>query len=483
MNLKIYSSFIVMTGDFSRRHTCSVIFVLFALLIPVPVNAQQQARLPEAEEYVYKTAGRTDLHLYLYKPALSNTREKLPAIVFFHGGAWAGGQAWQFKPQCSYLASRGMVAITAEYRVRKRNRATPLDCVADAKSAMRWVRAHAEELGIDETRIAAGGGSSGGHLAASCALVEGFDEPGDDKTISPIPDALVLFNPVLDVPGVVHKLPGKVQQVLEGRAMDISPAHNPDADAPPVLILHGTEDSSVPFGQAKAFYGEMKKLGVYCRLVPYEGREHGFFNYEKGENPDFFSTMDETTDFLVEIGFLETGKQDDFFMRLSSAAIDFTSKHVIYDHAYFSIHYPGGDIPSDKGVCTDVIIRAYRSLGIDLQKEVHEDMAANFHLYPKNWGLTKPDPNIDHRRVPNLMTFFSRHGTTLPASRNSSDYLPGDIVCWDLGKGITHIGFVADIKPTGADRYQVVHNIGQGQVVEDCLFSFKIIGHYRYSKD
>ena len=166
--------------------------------------------------------------------------------------------------------------------------------------------------------------------------------------------------------------------------------------------------------------------------------------------------------------------------KLSQAALQLTEQSVEYDPAYFSIPYPNGDVPAGKGVCTDVIIRAYRKLGIDLQKEVHEDMEANFDLYPKKWGLKKTDKNIDHRRVPNLMTFFERHGKTLSKSALGTDYSPGDIVTWDLGGGITHIGIVVNKKSDDKDRFLIVHNIGAGQVLADCLFQFRITGHYRF---
>jgi uncharacterized protein YijF (DUF1287 family) len=174
--------------------------------------------------------------------------------------------------------------------------------------------------------------------------------------------------------------------------------------------------------------------------------------------------------------------QVDFFTRLADSTIVLTKQKVRYDASYFRIDYPNGDVPKDKGVCTDVVIRAYRKLGIDLQKEVHEDMKTNFDKYPKNWGLHKPDKNIDHRRVPNLMTFFTRHGSTKIISQNPIDYHPGDIVCWNLGGGTTHIGIVVKKKTTDGKRYMIVHNIGAGQVMEDVLFSYKIIGHYRYEK-
>ena len=165
---------------------------------------------------------------------------------------------------------------------------------------------------------------------------------------------------------------------------------------------------------------------------------------------------------------------------LSTSALELTEQQVTYDPSYFSIDYPNGDVPSDKGVCTDVVIRAYRKIGIDLQKEVHEDMRANFNAYPKIWGLASTDKNIDHRRVPNLMTFFERQGAQKPISQKATDYKPGDVVCWNLGGATTHIGIVVNKKSRDGKRHLVVHNIGRGQVLEDCLFDFKIIGHYRY---
>jgi len=184
--------------------------------------------------------------------------------------------------------------------------------------------------------------------------------------------------------------------------------------------------------------------------------------------------------FLLTCAF--TQGQIEFKDKLAQCAVELTHQHVTYDPKYFIIPYPNGDIPKDKGVCTDVIIRAYRKLGIDLQKEVHEDMQAHFNLYPQKWGLHNTDKNIDHRRVRNLMVFFSRKGQCKIISMKSSDYFPGEIVCWDLGGGVTHIGLVANLQTTDQKRYLMVHNIGYGQVLEDCLFSFKIIGHYSYGK-
>jgi len=184
---------------------------------------------------------------------------------------------------------------------------------------------------------------------------------------------------------------------------------------------------------------------------------------------------------VCSTGFYSLG-QTKFSERFADSAFTLTKQHVQYDPTYFKLSYPNGDVPSNKGVCTDVVIRAYRKMGIDLQKEVHEDMLANFSKYPKNWGLTHTDKNIDHRRVPNLMTFFSRFGTIKPKTTDLKDYAPGDIVCWNLGGAITHIGIVSRKKSTDGKRYLMIHNIGNGQVLEDCLFRFKIIGHYSYGK-
>jgi len=193
-----------------------------------------------------------------------------------------------------------------------------------------------------------------------------------------------------------------------------------------------------------------------------------------------------TCNLLIFITFLfsgiHTSGQENFALRLSDAAIGLTKQKVVYDPSCFTISYPDGDIPAGRGVCTDVIIRAYRELGIDLQKEVHEDMKANFGKYPKNWSLSHTDKNIDHRRVPNLMVFFERKGQIKTISNKSADYRPGDIVCWNLGGGITHIGLVVNKRSTDGLRPLIVHNIGGGQVMADCLFEYKIIGHYNFEK-
>jgi len=166
--------------------------------------------------------------------------------------------------------------------------------------------------------------------------------------------------------------------------------------------------------------------------------------------------------------------------KLIAAAKERTRHHVVYDGSYFRIGYPHGDVPDDRGVCTDVVIRAYRRVGIDLQVEVHQDMVANFPAYPNFWGLSRPDPNIDHRRVPNLQVFFQRKGRSLPVSDHPADYRPGDLVTWMLPGNLPHIGMVVDRKSADGQRHLIVHNIGRGPRMEDVLFDFPITGHYRY---
>lgn len=179
---------------------------------------------------------------------------------------------------------------------------------------------------------------------------------------------------------------------------------------------------------------------------------------------------------------IAVASRQEFTRRLVAAAIERTHHSVRYVSAYVRIPYPGGDVPSDTGVCTDEIIRSYRAVGIDLQKEVHEDMEKNFAAYPnkRRWFLAHPDANIDHRRVPNLMVFFQRNGESLPITNRSEDYVPGDLVTWDLGGNVPHIGIVVDQKSRWSGRYLIVHNIGEGPKMEDVLFNWKITGHYRY---
>lgn len=168
--------------------------------------------------------------------------------------------------------------------------------------------------------------------------------------------------------------------------------------------------------------------------------------------------------------------------RVVDSALEQIRQTLEYDPSYAKLDYPNGDVPLERGVCADVIVRAFRNAGIDLQKEVHEDMARHFSAYPAKWGARKPDSNIDHRRVPNLMTLFERKSKSVPITRKPSDYNPGDVVAWELDNHLLHIGLVTDAVTGGTQNYLVVHNIGAGAKLEDVLMSWKIIGHYRMWK-
>ena len=178
------------------------------------------------------------------------------------------------------------------------------------------------------------------------------------------------------------------------------------------------------------------------------------------------------------VGIYTTQAQTDFSTRLSNAALLLTRDKVVYDPSYVTMPYPNGDVPKGAGVCTDVVIRAYRKLGIDLQKEVHTDMARNFSKYPNTWNLKTTDTNIDHRRVPNLQVFFTRFGKSLPVTANAADYRTGDLVTWMIDDKLPHIGIVTHKKSLNGTPL-IVHNVGAGQVLENCLFNYKITGHYR----
>ena len=184
---------------------------------------------------------------------------------------------------------------------------------------------------------------------------------------------------------------------------------------------------------------------------------------------------------LLALFLTAPARADEFGMRLSAAAIERTHHFVLYDGTYRVIAYPKGDVAPDRGVCADEIIRAYRTLGIDLQQRLHEDMLANFQLYPKLWGLSHPDSNIDHRRVPNLERFFTRHGKVLAVTSKAADYKAGDIVTWRLGGTLPHIGIVTAQTIAHGTRPLIVHNVGLGPMLEDVLFTYPLYGHYRYT--
>jgi acetyl esterase len=280
------------------------------IILPNEIHAQNVIDNIEIESHIYKSRCLTRLELTVFQPVHKALDKKLPAIIFFHGGGLRERSIWEFRPQSKYLVDRGMVAVVATYRVKRHGR-TIFESIADAKSAIRWIREHADELGIDANLIAAGGGSAGGYLAACSALIKDYDEKNEDLSISSIPNALVLFNPRLFLP-VAGDPPLTLKEIryLNGRTVEeISPVHNVCIGAPPTLIFQGTADKNISIQEAKQFCEEMNNYGNMCEVVLYEGREHGLFKYFSGDNPDFFSTMETTVKFLSKLGYISQDYQ------------------------------------------------------------------------------------------------------------------------------------------------------------------------------
>jgi len=292
----------------SRRRAVAAMFAL-------PAAAQQQSPppayppdLPGSRVEVYKTIGDVQLKLWIFTPQGHAATDARPAIVFFFGGGWTSGTPKQFEQQCKHLASRGMVAITADYRVASRHQVKVVDCVRDAKSAIRWVRTNAKRLGIDPNRIAAGGGSAGGHIAAVTGVVEGLDESGENIKVSSRPNSLVLFNPVLVLAPVPEAGFGKAAfaKLADRIGSDpetVSPYHHVKQGAPPTIIFHGKADTTVPYGTAEAFTKKMVAAGNRCELEGYEGQTHGFFNYGRGDSTYYEKTLKRADQFMVQLGY------------------------------------------------------------------------------------------------------------------------------------------------------------------------------------
>jgi len=248
---------------------------------------------------VYKTAGDVELRLFPFYPEGHRAGAARPAAVFFFGGGWNGGDIAQFEPQARYLASRGMVGIVADYRVRSRHGTTPFECVADAKSAVRWIRNNAGRLGVDPDRIAAGGGSAGAHIAAATGVIAGLEEAGEDPSVRSSADALLLFNPVFDNgPG------GWGHERVGDRYPEISPLHNIRAGAPPTIVFLGTDDKLIPVATAEAYRDRMAAVEARCDLHLYPGQSHGFFNSSRSPL-HFYLTVREMDRFLGSLGWLD----------------------------------------------------------------------------------------------------------------------------------------------------------------------------------
>lgn len=291
---------------------------LLTLCVALTAGAQEKNAKKKAGGYpptiegtkseTYRKVGDTELKVWIFDSRQKLTERPLPAIVFFFGGGWTGGSPTQFEPQSRHLAARGMVAIVADYRVKSRQDAKPADCVADAKACVRWVRANALRLGIDPDRIAVAGGSAGGHLAASVATLPGLDDAKDDKSVSCLPNALVLFNPgtvMAPFPGLDLKGfgAGLDKSKFGCEPTEISPIHHVKKGTPPTIIFHGTADTTVPYATVEKFTEIMKTAGNRCELVGYPGEKHSFFNKSK-----YAETLAAADAFLVSLGYLSAAK-------------------------------------------------------------------------------------------------------------------------------------------------------------------------------
>jgi acetyl esterase/lipase len=289
--------------------------IFLSLFAPVTLLAQSRDYPPTfdgAREEVYKRAGDVELKVWVFDPPKLQPSDKRPAIVFFFGGGWKGGNPGQFEQHCRYLASQGMVAMTADYRVRTRHDTLAVTCVSDAKSAIRWVRQNADRLGVDPDRIAAGGGSAGGHLAACTAVIAEFDEPTESSEVSSVPNALALFNPAVllapfdDVTLDEEKIADIATRT--GVAPErISPIHHVRSGLPPTIIFHGEADPTVPFATVARYADIATAEGNRCELVGYRGENHGFFNYGRNGIPGEYypATIVRLQRFLHSLEYLE----------------------------------------------------------------------------------------------------------------------------------------------------------------------------------
>ena len=256
---------------------------------------------PVGEPHVYKKVAGRELKLYVTKPADWKKTDSRPAIVYFHGGGWTGGAPGQFTEHSKYLVTRGMVCVQVQYRLLDRKKSEPpITCCRDAKSAMRWVRSRAQELGIDPNQIASGGGSAGGHLAAFVGTVEGTDDPADDTSVSAKSNAMCLFNPVYDNgPG------GWGAKRVGDRYPEFSPFHNVTKDDPPSIVFLGSADSLVPVQTAHDFKNKMHEVGVKAEAHIFEGMPHGFFNHGRNGNKPYFETVTKMDQFLASLGWIK----------------------------------------------------------------------------------------------------------------------------------------------------------------------------------
>ena len=280
--------------------------LLLTLVAALPVSAQTTPVAPQpltiegATTHVYKSVGGHELRLHVFGAVGASAGTRSPAIVFFFGGGWQQGTVTQFVPQAQHFAKRGMVAIVADYRVMRRHGTTPFEAMADARSAIRWIRTRASQLGVDANRIVAAGGSSGGHIALSAAVFETFDEPGEERKISARPNALVLFNPAVDT----SRESAILTERFGTRGREGSPAQHVATGLPPILIVHGKADATVPYTDVERFCADATAKNNQCQLIGYDGAPHGFFNPGVAGGKWHQETLQEADRFLTKLGYI-----------------------------------------------------------------------------------------------------------------------------------------------------------------------------------
>lgn len=340
----------------------NTLWLCLICLYAIPAYSLETEEFSPDKEATYKIVGETELRLHIFTPSDHELSDKRAAIVFFFGGGWNSGSPSQFYPHCSHLASRGMVCMAADYRVKDRNNTSPREAVMDGKSAVRWIRQHAGELGIDPDRIAAGGGSAGGHVAAAAGTNTGFEEENEDLTISSRPNALVLFNPVFD-----NGPDGYGHDRVKEYWRDISPLHNIHEDMPPAVVFLGTEDSVVPVETAEKFKSLMESHGVRSDLHVYAGQPHGFFNFKNTQN--YTRTVADMDRFLVSLGYLE--RERSLLIWDDKPAEEWDVAYPVGNGRLGAM--PFGDYPSEKILLNEETIWA-RSEGYDMPSNSFEHL-------------------------------------------------------------------------------------------------------------
>ena len=275
------------------------IIVLFFLFF-ITISGYTQGDTTAFETVIYKKIDTTQLVMRVFVPPQKDSTHNYPAMVFFSGGGWYKCSLTQFEPQAKYFAERGIVCLLVEYRVWSTHRASIFDCIADAKSAIRYIKENAQKYKVDKDKIIAVGGSSGGHLAAATAMTEGYDDPNDNLSIISKPNALILYNPVIDLGPSDTEVYGWIGEKYK----DLSPLHNIKPDTPPTIMFYGTEDGGISMEASAYFCAAMKAVGSRCDLFLYNGQEHGFFNYDRGK-VYYKKTTFEADKFLISLGYLE----------------------------------------------------------------------------------------------------------------------------------------------------------------------------------